>query len=45
MINTHAQELLTEMKPSLRKELVDKMKIFTENIFARIPYDIMVTDD
>ncbi|KAK6633517.1 hypothetical protein RUM43_001097 [Polyplax serrata] len=45
MINTNAQELLTEMKPSLRKELVSKMKIFTENIFARIPYDIMIIDE
>lgn len=44
MINTHAQELLTEMKPSLRKELVSKMKIFTENIFARIPYDVMIKE-
>lgn len=45
MINTHAQELLKEMKPSLRKDLTEKMRLFTANLLARIPYDSMVTEE
>jgi len=43
-INTNSQELLKEMKPDLRRKLVQVMSSFVENLFAQVPYDAWITD-
>ncbi|XP_029044747.2 protein takeout [Osmia bicornis bicornis] len=43
-INTNSQELLKEMKPDLRRKLVQVMSTFVEKIFAQVPYDAWLTD-
>ncbi|XP_058803115.1 protein takeout [Phymastichus coffea] len=43
-INSNGQELLKEMKPDLRRKLVQLMSTFVEKIFAQVPYDAFVTD-
>ncbi|XP_011498699.1 PREDICTED: protein takeout [Ceratosolen solmsi marchali] len=43
-INSNSQELLKEMKPDLRRKLVQVMSTFVEKIFAQVPYDAFLTD-
>ncbi|XP_072764812.1 circadian clock-controlled protein daywake [Anoplolepis gracilipes] len=43
-INTNSQELLKEMKPDLRKKLVQVMATFVQNLFAQVPYDAWIAD-
>ncbi|KAJ8673662.1 hypothetical protein QAD02_004924 [Eretmocerus hayati] len=43
-INSNSQELLKEMKPDLRRKLVQVMSTFVDNLFAQVPYDAFVTD-
>ncbi|XP_053972527.1 protein takeout [Hylaeus volcanicus] len=43
-INTNSQELLKEMKPDLRRKLVQVMTTFVEKIFAQVPYDAWIMD-
>jgi len=43
-INTNSQELLKEMKPDLRRKLVQVMTTFVEKLFAQVPYDAWITD-
>ncbi|KAL7294606.1 hypothetical protein TKK_0011912 [Trichogramma kaykai] len=43
-INTNSQELLKEMKPDLRRKLVQQMSSFVEKIFAQVPYDAFIVD-
>ncbi|CAK9807225.1 Circadian clock-controlled protein daywake [Anthophora plagiata] len=43
-INTNSQELLKEMKPDLRRKLVQVMTTFVERIFAQVPYDAWITE-
>ncbi|XP_012219385.1 protein takeout [Linepithema humile] len=43
-INTNSQELLKEMKPDLRRKLVQVMTTFVEKLFAQVPYDAWVVD-
>lgn len=43
-INTNSQELLKEMKPDLRRKLVQVMTTFVERIFAQVPYDAWILD-
>lgn len=43
-INSNGQELLKEMKPDLRRELVRVMTSFVEKLFAQVPYDAWITD-
>ncbi|KAK1120374.1 hypothetical protein K0M31_012355 [Melipona bicolor] len=43
-INTNSQELLKEMKPDLRRKLVQVMTSFVERIFAQVPYDAWIID-
>ncbi|XP_034934981.1 protein takeout [Chelonus insularis] len=43
-INTNSQELLKEMKPDLRRKLVQVMTVFVEKLFAQVPYDAWITD-
>ncbi|XP_031842169.1 juvenile hormone binding protein 2 isoform X1 [Nomia melanderi] len=43
-INTNSQELLKEMKPDLRRKLVQVMTTFVEKIFAQVPYDAWIVD-
>ncbi|XP_020288989.1 protein takeout [Pseudomyrmex gracilis] len=43
-INTNAQELLKEMKPDLRRKLVQVMSNFVEKLFAQVPYDAWIVD-
>ncbi|CAH0558265.1 unnamed protein product [Brassicogethes aeneus] len=38
-INSNGQELLKEMKPTLKKKLLILMKNFVDNLFQKIPYD------
>ncbi|XP_066598491.1 protein takeout-like [Prorops nasuta] len=38
-INSNSQELLKEMKPDLRRKLVQVMTVFVENLFGQVPYD------
>lgn len=38
-INTNAQELLKEMKPSLRTKLTDLMTEFMDRLFEKIPIE------
>ncbi|XP_063224913.1 uncharacterized protein LOC134532402 [Bacillus rossius redtenbacheri] len=44
MINANAQDLLKEMKPDLQRKLVTIMEHFLDNLFAKIPYDMWLTD-
>ncbi|EFN85087.1 protein takeout [Harpegnathos saltator] len=43
-INSNSQELLKEMKPDLRRKLVQVMSAFVEKLFAQVPYDAWITD-
>ncbi|XP_011309504.1 protein takeout [Fopius arisanus] len=43
-INSNSQELLKEMKPSLRRKLIQVMTTFVENLFAKVPYDAWISD-
>ncbi|XP_070160476.1 circadian clock-controlled protein daywake [Polyergus mexicanus] len=43
-INTNSQELLKEMKPDLRRKLVQVMSTFVEKLFAQVPYDAWIAD-
>ncbi|XP_063991767.1 protein takeout-like [Diachasmimorpha longicaudata] len=43
-INSNSQELLKEMKPSLRRKLIQVMTTFVENLFAQVPYDAWISD-
>ncbi|GLG98430.1 Circadian clock-controlled protein [Gryllus bimaculatus] len=43
-INTHAQDLLKEMKPDLKRKLMVLMRSFMENLFNRIPYDAWIAE-
>ncbi|KAI4499872.1 hypothetical protein M0802_005128 [Mischocyttarus mexicanus] len=43
-INSNSQELLKEMKPDLRRKLVQVMSNFIEKIFTQIPYDAWITE-
>lgn len=43
-INSNAQELLREMKPSIKKKLLVTLRHFIENLFDRIPYNYWITD-
>lgn len=43
-INSNSQELLKEMKPDLRRKLVQVMTSFVEKLFAQVPYDAWITD-
>ncbi|XP_011690782.1 PREDICTED: protein takeout isoform X2 [Wasmannia auropunctata] len=43
-INTNSQELLKEMKPDLRRKLVQVMTTFVEKLFAQVPYDAWIAD-
>lgn len=44
-INSNGQELLTEMKPQLRRKLVQQMSNFVKNIFDKIPYNAFISDE
>ncbi|XP_015174517.1 PREDICTED: protein takeout [Polistes dominula] len=41
-INSNGQELLREMKPDLRRKLVQVMTNFIEKIFSQVPYDAWI---
>ncbi|KAK9888489.1 hypothetical protein WA026_000740 [Henosepilachna vigintioctopunctata] len=41
-INTNSQELLKEMKPDLKKKLLELMRGFVENLFQNIPLDAWI---
>lgn len=43
-INSNSQELLKEMKPDLRRKLIQVMTVFIEKLFAQVPYDAWITD-
>lgn len=43
-INSHSQELLREMKPSIKKKLMTTMRHFINNLFAQVPFDNWITD-
>ncbi|CAA9998700.1 unnamed protein product [Nesidiocoris tenuis] len=43
-INSHSQELLKEMKPSIKKKLISTMHSFVDNLFARIPYNLWIIE-
>ncbi|KAK9497009.1 hypothetical protein O3M35_012803 [Rhynocoris fuscipes] len=43
-INSHSQELLKEMKPSIKVKLLANMRQFVENLFDRIPYEYWIID-
>ncbi|KAL2729618.1 protein takeout [Vespula squamosa] len=43
-INSNSQELLKEMKPDLRRKLVQVMSSFVEKLFAQVPYDAWITE-
>ncbi|XP_035728799.1 protein takeout-like [Vespa mandarinia] len=43
-INSNGQELLKEMKPDLRRKLVQVMSNFVEKLFAQVPYDAWITE-
>lgn len=44
-INSNGQELLKEMKPDLRKKLVQHLTAFIRTIFSRVPYDAFIIDE
>ncbi|XP_014245127.1 protein takeout-like [Cimex lectularius] len=43
-INSHSQELLREMKPSIKKKLLSTMAQFVDNLFSRIPYEYWIIE-
>lgn len=43
-INSNSQELLKEMKPSIKKKLVAQMRHFVSNLFAQVPIDYWVEE-
>ena len=43
-INSNAQELLKEMKPTIRAKLVTILTNFMDKLFERIPLDYWLTD-
>lgn len=43
-INSNSQELLKEMKPSIKKKLIAQMKHFHENLFSRVPIDYWIIE-
>ncbi|XP_075235870.1 juvenile hormone binding protein 2 [Lycorma delicatula] len=43
-INTNSQELLREMKPSIKKKLLANLHNFIGNLFARIPYNSFIVE-
>ena len=43
-INSYSQELLKEMKPDLRRKLVQVMTSFVEKLFAQVPYDAWIVE-
>uniref|UniRef100_A0A023F804 Putative odorant binding protein n=1 Tax=Triatoma infestans TaxID=30076 RepID=A0A023F804_TRIIF len=43
-INSHSQELLKEMKPSIKTKLLANMRQFVDNLFQRIPYDYWIIE-
>lgn len=43
-INSNAQELLKEMKPDLKKKLMELMRSFVENLFDNIPYNSWIVE-
>ncbi|XP_033216002.1 protein takeout [Belonocnema kinseyi] len=43
-INSYSQELLKEMKPDLRRKLVQVMTSFVEKLFTQVPYDAWIED-
>nr|CAD7456210.1 unnamed protein product [Timema tahoe] len=43
-INSNAQELLKEMKPDIKKNIIRIMKRFLDNLFTKIPYDMWMLD-
>ena len=44
-INTNGQELLKEMKPSIKKHLLVTMRTFINNLFGRVPYEYWILDE
>ncbi|XP_026291111.1 uncharacterized protein LOC113215663 [Frankliniella occidentalis] len=44
-INTNGQELLKEMKPSIKKHLLVTMRTFINNLFGRVPYEYWILED
>lgn len=44
-INTNGQELLKEMKPSIKKHLLQTMRTFINNLFGRVPYEYWILDE
>ncbi|XP_014290978.1 circadian clock-controlled protein daywake [Halyomorpha halys] len=43
-INSHSQELLREMKPSIKSKLLQIMGQFVDNLFQRIPYKYWISE-
>ncbi|XP_044752567.1 protein takeout [Coccinella septempunctata] len=43
-INSNAQELLKEMKPDLKRKLLELMSSFVENLFNNIPLDAWISE-
>lgn len=43
-INSNSQDLLREMKPSIKKKLLVNMHNFIDNLFAQIPYNHFITE-
>lgn len=43
-INSNSQDLLREMKPDLRRKLVQVMSSFVRNLFDKVPYDAWIED-
>ncbi|XP_073983827.1 juvenile hormone binding protein 2 [Rhodnius prolixus] len=43
-INSHSQELLKEMKPSIKMKLLANMRQFVENLFERVPYGYWIIE-
>ncbi|KAL3282187.1 hypothetical protein HHI36_005381 [Cryptolaemus montrouzieri] len=41
-INSNSQELLKEMKPDLKRKLMELMRSFVDNLFENIPYDAWI---
>lgn len=41
-INSNAQDLVKEMKPDLKKELMGLLSRFIKNIFEKIPYEAWI---
>ncbi|XKL60767.1 hypothetical protein PGB90_007824 [Kerria lacca] len=43
-INSNSQELLKEMKPSIKKKLIAQMKHFHEKLFSQVPIDYWIIE-